>query len=312
MKVMDQPELMHEGLGDALVECAKNTQCEVILVAPFIKLDALARLVRFMGDEVHLTVVTRWNADEIVSGVSDLAVWDIMNARLNARLCLLPRLHAKYFRFDNIAFIGSANITLRALGWSTLSNLEVMMAVDVNTVSNFEEAVLRSSFEVNQEVVDAMWVAVKSLGAMESTNISEVSLVGVEEWFPQLMHVHHLFNCYQGKDDLVITSAFLDGQEDLKYLRVPQGLTEVKFSQFVAARLQGLSVVALVDSHTKVALDRTMGMHLLIRERFANEINAAEKWDTISAWLIKYFPKRYRIKHTTTGPALEKSHLVKS
>jgi len=51
--------------------------------------------------------------EEIAAGVSDLDVWRVVCKRPHARLLLCPAIHAKYYRIDGLALVGSANLTRR-------------------------------------------------------------------------------------------------------------------------------------------------------------------------------------------------------
>jgi hypothetical protein len=132
----------------------------------------------------------------------------------------------------------------------------------------------------------------------------------LSEWFPRLTQVHRFFDCYTGRSDRVISSVYEDGRVDLCYLNPPTGLSEAHFNQFVAGRLQELSLVALIDASSTKALDLEGGIHLLIDAGVAVEADASEKWSTITAWLLKFFPTRYRSKQTYSGPAFERSQLI--
>ena len=82
--------------GDALLDLCRNTQRELVLVSPFIKTVALDRLLTSLGDDVGLKCITRWRPAEVAAGVSDLAVFGLLNERGGA-LWLRQDLHAKYF-----------------------------------------------------------------------------------------------------------------------------------------------------------------------------------------------------------------------
>ncbi|MBF0304978.1 MAG: hypothetical protein HQL41_04940 [Alphaproteobacteria bacterium] len=82
-------------LGDRVLDLCAGATGKFLLVAPFIKDHALARIVQALPTTVELTCVTRWAAEEVAAGVSDLEVFDRLAARPKSRLLLLPTLHAK-------------------------------------------------------------------------------------------------------------------------------------------------------------------------------------------------------------------------
>src|SRR3546814_20286660 len=85
-------------LGDALLALLSSATEPVFLIAPFIKQDAMARLLGAIPDDIAVTCVTRWRPDEIAAGVSDLEVFDLIRARASGTLLLQPHLHAKLNR----------------------------------------------------------------------------------------------------------------------------------------------------------------------------------------------------------------------
>ncbi len=108
--------------GTELFELCAEANQEVLLVAPFIKASVLERLLDRIYPDVSLKCITHWFPEEIVAGVSDLEVWNLIQNRPNSSLWLRPDLHAKYYRADNCCLIGSANLTNKALGWSDCPN----------------------------------------------------------------------------------------------------------------------------------------------------------------------------------------------
>ena len=123
----DSPAL--ELPGDDLRELMAAAEEEIVLAAPFIKVSALAGVLEHASQRVRVTCITRWRAEEVAAGVSDLAVFDVLGARAGATLLLWPRLHAKYFRADHRCLIGSANVTGRALGWVRPANVELLVGL---------------------------------------------------------------------------------------------------------------------------------------------------------------------------------------
>ena len=109
----------------SLLESAKNS---ALIVAPFMRSDALSKLLNHVPNGVETIIVTRWRLADLLSGASDLNVYDLADAT-NADLLLRSNLHAKLFAADNKCLAGSANVTLSALGWLKPANLELLISV---------------------------------------------------------------------------------------------------------------------------------------------------------------------------------------
>ena len=105
--------------GAALLQLASDTVTSLTIVAPFIKLHALSRIVEQLPESADLVVLTRWHLIEILSGVSDIAVWNLIRDR-GGRMFLDPRLHAKIYANERYILTSSANVTGSALGLSLI------------------------------------------------------------------------------------------------------------------------------------------------------------------------------------------------
>ena len=95
------------------------------LVSPFIRLDALQNLFSCLHHDSQTQIITRWNADDIVSGVSDLEVYPWLKER-GIKLYIHKRIHLKLFLFEsNEIFHCSGNVSNNGLGINGEGNIEV-------------------------------------------------------------------------------------------------------------------------------------------------------------------------------------------
>src|SRR5436305_2039515 len=67
-----------EPLGTALEELVASASQDLVLAAPFIKVRVLDRVLNLTEGTVRVTCITRWRAEEIAAGVSDLDVWGVV------------------------------------------------------------------------------------------------------------------------------------------------------------------------------------------------------------------------------------------
>ena len=97
----------------------------ILVIAPFIKVDALRRLHEAHKKQVQFRVICRWHAEDIVSGASDVEVYSYLK-EIGSHLYLNPDIHLKLYIFNsNVVFSTSGNLTLRGLGYSEQANIEV-------------------------------------------------------------------------------------------------------------------------------------------------------------------------------------------
>lgn len=303
---------MRECLGDLLVESSAGAR-EVVLVAPFVKASTFERLLTALPSSAGVKLFTRWAPEEIAAGVSDLAVWDLVRDRCGAHVWLVPQLHAKYYRFDRVVYVGSANLTAAALGWCTAPNLELLLQVDPVAVEGFESRLFARALLVDEDIYEATRAAVFALTAGAPPPPTYEDALAASPWFPVSPHPQHLYDCYRGRREFVLDSVFEDGQRDLVALRLPPGLSRAAFDAVVAARLRDLAALAAVDVAAADGVTRQLGSDIL-REHGVPDHPAGDpyaNWDTLRAWLLRFFGRRYREKPTLVGPCLERSSVIR-
>lgn len=98
----------------------KSTQ---IVISPFIQQAALEQII-VEHQHPNLKIITRWNPQDICSGVSDLEIYPYLRD-LRIPLYIHSRIHLKLIITDHDAFHMSSNITGRGLGLSETNNVEV-------------------------------------------------------------------------------------------------------------------------------------------------------------------------------------------
>lgn len=105
-------------LIDSLSDYASKDAPINIIVAPFIQLKALELLFQRINVSNNLRVLTRWNKNDLKSGVSDPGVFKKLNSR-GGKLYINKNLHSKiYLQEDGWALVGSGNLTEAGLGMS--------------------------------------------------------------------------------------------------------------------------------------------------------------------------------------------------
>ena len=100
----------------------------IYVLAPFIQLGTLEQI---LPAETGATIVTSWRPDHLLSGVASLTLFDICGTRQSTALYIHPRIHLKLYarditRSNNVALIGSANVTERGLGDGPDANSEIL------------------------------------------------------------------------------------------------------------------------------------------------------------------------------------------
>lgn len=300
-------------LGTELSNLCAEANQEVLLVAPFIKASVLEKLLDKISPDVALKCITRWFPEEIVAGVSDLEVWNLIQNRPNSSLWLRPDLHAKYYRADNRCLVGSANLTGKALGWSNLPNLELLMPVSANepTLKSFETELLKACIPVTEDLFEQMSLAVQLLSEQASNaiannssrveipenNVATNNSVNINAWLPTLRNPEDLYIAYCGQTEKLSTASKIAALTDLRSLPIVPNLSQKTFKAYIGTLLLQKPIIQQVDSFVKTPQRFGAVKNLLNSLPCSNNFhfNAERAWQTLMRWLLYFLPNRYAL-----------------
>jgi len=295
-------------LGDELIEIVNGATRIVIIVAPFIKVNALQRILECVPNTVEVRCVTRWRLEEICVGVSDIDIWPIIKQRGNTSLQLYADLHAKYYRADDVCYVGSANVTLKALTWARNSNLELMVKLpaDHDPFPSFEKRLLELAVDVDDSIYYNMKENVEIMQQENAMlNVDDAPLAEDIDfnqqtcfWIPQLRHPEDLFAIYIDEVDHIIDSTIVIGKEDLYSLDIPRGLNKKQFTTYIGSALLQQPILKSIDGFLTES-QRFGAMTGFLRTIFEREgivEDTTRVWQNLMRWLLFYLPNRYGVK----------------
>lgn len=266
----------------ALENVARGAE-RVLIVAPYIKAEALRRVLALVADDALVTCVTRWQRTDVTAGVSDVACRTLVTDR-GGRFLLHQRLHAKYYRLGEAVLVGSANLTAAGMGHSSLPNFEILCEPG----AGFDPAVFeRELFEVAREVTDAefeRWKVIEQFPAPEAAmHQSEDS----NEWTPMTREPGHVWLVYRGYTAGVVSDDERDrAARDLQALRLPAGLDRAGFDAIVSAEL--LSSAAVADVIRTDGLPDEVAWNQLA-ERWGRTRSEAQRFrETAWNWIMTF------------------------
>lgn len=239
--------------GELLEIMAKTAVRDECLIAPFMKVDTLQRLLSHLPGDLPVRVITRWRPEEIAAGVSDIEVFDVLKARPSADLRLCHELHAKVYRFDDRVAAGSANLTGAGLGWRANANLEYLSEVPrEGPATALEREAIERSHIATAELYTAMLDICKLLSAAQVAKprpeVPDPAPVRFAEWLPRTRYPELLERAYRGEWSKLTEATQEAAAYDLAALQVPEGLTSEQFRAYLGAMLMGHPVVQEIDS----------------------------------------------------------------
>ena len=216
--------------------CSEVT--EAVLVAPYMKVDALMMLLEVLPVEASLQCITRWTPLDIQMGASDLECRTMIVSRGGMfRLC--NRLHAKYYRFDEQVLVGSANLTASGFSYAQVGNLEILCEPSSSfDQSLFESALHHHAREVSDEDFLLWQKCVVSKGSQLSME-GNTAGKSLDDWKPQTRRPEYLWYLYVGNDSKITSFEQRElAQLDLRALAIPNGLSLDEFDGWIKSSLR--------------------------------------------------------------------------
>lgn len=303
--------LIKNNLGDELKKVFDLSNTQIIIVAPFIKKTALEYLLKNIKPDIEIICVTRWRLDEISVGVSDIDIWPLLIS-YKAKLYLLNNLHAKYYRADKLAFIGSANVTNTALGW--LNNYNVELLTNVKPLMNFEGELISLSREVDEDYYNYIKLLIQEIEPMQEFNVMLTTnnccdLNNIcDFWLPQFRSPNNLYNYYieEKNKDNSTTQSYTSAMRDLCFLDIPLGLSRKLFEKSISVSLLQITIINRLDRF--VSQPRRFGeiTQWLIIQLGIEKKEAEYTWQTLMRWLIFFSNNRYKYSKPNHTEIFEK------
>ena len=283
---------------DSMLDASAHTHCIAVFCSPFIKLHVLKPLLDSLGDEVQISIFTRWRPLELLAGVSDIKIWHEVNLRDNCSLHLIDNLHAKYYRFDETKLQGSANLTGRGLGKSNNPNLELLLPCG-NSFDwrEFEERLLLEGVRVNQSIYNYYDSLCKQLSASEVVADLVCDTRGLpSDWIPRTEQPSNLFLAYSKRGG----ARMVDFEhrkkiacEDLEMLDLPKNLELADFKRILGAQLLSSKYCQEVFSFCERPQRFGAGRMWLRNGKFLRESDDPTMiWQNTIRWLTYFLPEK--------------------
>lgn len=281
--------------GASLLGLAAASQREFVMCAPFAKATVVSEVVSAVPAGVRIVLFTRWRPDEVAAGVSDTQVLAVVRER-GGVVYLHDRLHAKYYRNEESALVGSANLTATALGWTHTPNLELLVASSDNDIDLMERELTANGIIATDEIAQEVDTIAELLPAGIKSLENLIQSTGSAYWIPRLRMPSDLFAAYEyGTASLASRSAEA-AAADLSVLELPPGLSRQQFDALVGYRLRRQPLMAQIDDF--LSTPRRFGemRELLSHVTGYDRDQAEQSWQTMLRWILEFLPQRYSLK----------------
>tara|TARA_Y100000588_G_scaffold107970_1_gene118307 strand:- start:9852 stop:10826 length:975 start_codon:yes stop_codon:yes gene_type:complete len=213
----------------------ENKRLELI-IAPYIKREALKQLLDECEDLSNLKVIVRWDAQDIIAGVSDIEIYEDLRAK-GIPLYRHPSIHLKMLVFNqNWAFHTSGNITQSGLGLRANPNIEVGAQIQLGTKDWIEiHKLLEQAVLIDDELYEKAF-EYKEANKSKPDPLPPLDLEPTDDKafsrfsLPAVQSPEKLYEIYQDpdafKNDDELFSAFV---HDISLYEIASGLGEEQF-----------------------------------------------------------------------------------
>ena len=216
---------------------------EQTIYAPYIKLGALKKLLDNTNSSCK-QIVVRWEPKDLIVGVSDLEVYDFCKEK-GITLYWNKRIHLKVYLGNDSAFVTSANISKRALGYEFDERCNHEVGTIVNDLKledkiYFQE-IINESVLVTDEIVGSLKKQLDEFEKEDTPEEFEIDWFDGDQSFlisslPMSNNVKFLKNFYFGKTIGLEKIEENCAIHDLALYKIPIGLSESTFDGLLRER----------------------------------------------------------------------------
>ncbi len=273
--------------GELVRTAFEGGGAEVIIIAPFIKVEALRSILAAIPKSSRVRCVTRWLPRDIAAGVSDPEIIDVLLERGNFSLSLVDILHAKLYIAGDKCLVGSSNVTFPGLGEAgEKSNIEVLVAVSVNDPN---------VTEVLNEISQAERMATRDDASMARRLADSISPLLVTSsdgggvWFPRSRRPERAYDFYRNVPVGYLASAERILLGDVAMANIQPGHNEDEFKASIRTLLSRIPFVrTILTEGEDVTLTRADAQSYLAAVS-AGEFSADDLWRSFVSWMSYFY-----------------------
>ena len=290
--------------GDRIRELFRDAS-KAIIVAPFIKTDALRSLLEAIPPNVPLRCVTRWRPTEVAAGVSDPEIFDMLQERGKFELLLVDRLHAKLYVADDRCLAGSANVTLSALGDATgVGNIEVLVDTSVD-----DPGVRDTLATIDREATPASDFMADAIRRFADALPRSDPLADAKLWHPFSRRPEHAYRVYNEGVRDYLTAADRLLLADVARSNILPGLSEQEFRRAIRDLLSAIPIAASILSETEDKLLTRVDANPYLNTLATDDFATQEIWTAFVQWM-SYFYEDMVMMQEVSEVALRRAQLL--
>ena len=253
----DSRVVVEKSINQQLLNLVRDSTSKISVISPYIKASTLRSLIEVSSEDNVIEIFMRWDAEDFLSGSSDLECFDLTQMRPKILLYRVDNLHAKLYAGGRNALLGSANLTPSGIGHLQTDgnydffegNLELLHQVEVGSdLREFIQHVEHVAAPISHEDYQEMKDQIKFLEALRPpeqhpTQQLENMMEAIRNWIP-----------LSDQPEKVIQSVLLSTDEDESTNLNAEEIHDLEALQNLRPLLQTRlpELLPLLLSHNKV------------------------------------------------------------
>ena len=218
---------------------------------------------------------------------------------------MADRLHAKLYIADDQCLVGSANVTLAALGDTTgAGNIEVLVDAPVN-----DPGVVATLATIDHEATLATELMAATVRRLADALPATGQLPDADIWYPCSRHAENAYRIYNDNASSYLTVADQVLLADVARSNVRPGLSEPEFRRVIRGLLAVMPIASEILGATEDKLlthaDARPYLDALATERFGSQ----DLWRSFVDWMA-FFYDDIVMKQEITEIALRRARLL--
>lgn len=164
--------LNHTDFNKQAGELIFKAKEEIVVISAFVKMKGVEWLLSKSNPKVKKTIYSRWTADDLLSGASDLSCYKLAKQH-SIKFFINQSLHSKVIIIDKSFFIiGSQNLTSRGLGLISNPNFETGIIIEQTEGDLYK---LKSIFDNSTVLDDILFNEISNWIEENSKNFNKIT-----------------------------------------------------------------------------------------------------------------------------------------
>lgn len=290
--------------GDQVRNLFQNATESVSIIAPYIKVNSLKRIIEIIPDDVFIKCVTRWIPEEIAAGVSDPEIIQALEERGNYTITLVDKLHAKIYISDDKCLAGSANVTQPGLGESTgNNNIEVLVGCTTQDKNIINTLNAISKVERSATLLDAEKARRLADSLKDTATRTEYF------WFPKSKKAERAYQFYNTSSSGYISNADQILLNDIESANIAPALSEPEFNEQIRKLLVQIPLAKSLLSGAKDMVLTQADALPIIHIDSTSEFTKHDLWYSFVSWMAHFY-RDVLITQEITEIALRRAQVI--